>query len=87
MMRLGLLAVAVLLALPSFARADTCCGRADICRAACTPALVSSGQQHGGTVPGCVSSCQSRLKSCLRSGVWVHMGSARAGERQTVDKR
>lgn len=85
-LRISLLAGSLLpLSLPALA--DTCSGRADICRGACTPALVSSGQQHGGTVQGCISSCQSRLKSCLRSGVWVHMGSARRGERQTVDKR
>lgn len=69
------------------ALADTCSGRRDICLGACTPALVSSGAQHGGTVAGCQSSCRSRHASCMRSGIWVHMGSQNAGMRQKVDKQ
>lgn len=72
---------------PAPASADTCSGRADLCRAACTPALVSSGQQYGGTVPGCLTSCQSRWRSCMRTGIWVHMGSQTRGMQQKVDKR
>jgi hypothetical protein len=53
---------------------------------ACTPALVSSGEQHGGTVQGCQASCQSRLRSCMRTGIWVHMGRAQRGQQQKVDK-
>jgi hypothetical protein len=69
------------------ASAESCSDRAAICKGACTPALVSSGQQHGGTVQGCVGSCQSRLRSCLRTGVWVHMGSQNRGMRQKVYRR
>lgn len=72
---------------PAPASADTCSGRAGLCRAACTPALVASGQQAGGTVQGCLASCQSRLRSCMSTGVWVHMGSQTRGMRQKVDKR
>jgi len=54
---------------------------------ACTPQLVSSGEQYGGTVAGCQTSCRGRRATCLKSGVWVHMGAARRGERQSVDKR
>ena len=67
--------------------ADTCSDRASLCRAACTPQNVSSGVQHGGSVSGCISSCQSRLSRCMKSGIWVHMGSARRGEQQRVEKR
>lgn len=77
---------AALLAVAS-AQADTCSGRASLCNAACTPHNVSSGAQHGGTVPGCRASCQSRLRSCLKSGVWVHMGSQTRGMRQSVERR
>jgi hypothetical protein len=69
------------------ARADTCSGRRDICLGACTPALVSSGAQYGGTVAGRQSSCRSRHSSCMRSGIWVHMGSQNAGMQQKVDKQ
>jgi hypothetical protein len=69
------------------AQADTCSGRAGLCNAACTPQNVASGAQHGGTVAGCRASCQSRLRACLKSGVWVHMGSQTRGMRQTVDRR
>jgi hypothetical protein len=69
------------------ALADTCSGRAAICRAACTPVLVSSGQQHGGTVGGCIASCQGRLRSCMRTGVWIHMGAQTRGMQQKVDRR
>jgi hypothetical protein len=89
-MGLGLYFV-VLSALIVFARtsalAETCSERHAACETACTPALVSSGQQAGGTVTGCRSSCRSRLQSCLRSGIWVHMGSARRGEQQRVERR
>lgn len=84
-MRLALLGL--LIALPGTALADTCSQRAGICDAACTPALVSSGQQHGGTVPGCLASCRSRLSSCMKTGIWVHMGAQNRGMRQAVDKR
>jgi hypothetical protein len=69
------------------AGAETCSGRANLCLAACTPQNVSSGAQHGGTVSGCRASCQSRLKNCMTSGVWVHMGSQTKGQRQQVDRR
>jgi len=69
------------------AAADTCSGRAALCRGACTPALVSSGQQAGGTVQGCLTSCNSRLRSCMKTGIWVHMGSRTRGMRQQVDRR
>ena len=67
-------------------RADTCTNRADACSSACTPALVNSGAQFGGTIPGCLASCKSRLNTCLKSGVWTHMGRDRRGERQKVDR-
>ena len=79
--------LALLVVTPTIALADTCSQRASICEAACTPALVSSGQQYGGTVRGCVASCRSRLSSCLRTGVWVHMGVQNRGMRQPVDRR
>jgi hypothetical protein len=79
---LGLMVAAV-----TSAAADTCSGRAGLCLAACTPALVASGEQYGGTVPGCRASCRTRLKSCMRSGIWVHMGSRTRGMRQQVDRR
>jgi hypothetical protein len=82
---LAVLALSLLPASPG--QAETCSDRAALCRAACTPENVASGAQHGGTVRGCQSSCQSRLNSCLRDGTWVHMGSQRFGERQAVDKR
>jgi hypothetical protein len=84
--RLGLLIVAAATSTNS-ATADTCSGRASICRAACTPQNVGSGVQHGGTVEGCVASCQSRLSRCFRTGIWVHMGAARRGEEQRVERR
>jgi len=75
------------IALAAPAYAESCSDRHGICQAACTPALVSSGAQHGGTVAGCQSSCRSRLNSCLRSGIWVHMGSQNRGMQQKVEKR
>jgi hypothetical protein len=81
------LSLCVVVAASAPARADTCSGRHGICQAACTPALVSSGQQHGGTVQGCMSSCRSRFNSCMRTGVWVHMGSQNRGMKQTVDRQ
>ena len=69
------------------AAADTCSGRAAICRGACTPDLVSSGRQAGGTVKGCLASCNSRLGSCMKTGIWVHMGSQTRGMRQKVDRQ
>lgn len=69
------------------ASADTCSGRASLCQAACTPALVASGEQHGGTVSGCRSSCASRLRSCMRTGIWVHMGSRTRGQQQQVERK
>lgn len=77
--------VAIAASAPAFA--DTCSGRRDICLGACTPALVSSGAQYGGTVKGCQSSCRSRHSSCMRSGIWVHMGSQNRGMQQKVDKQ
>ena len=79
--------LALLVITPTIAFADTCSQRASICEAACTPALVSSGQQYGGTVGGCVASCRSRLNSCLRTGVWGHMGAQNRGMRQPVERR
>ena len=84
---IGLLALCLAAAASAPAFADTCSGRRDICLSACTPALVSSGAQHGGTVAGCQSSCRSRHSSCMRSGIWVHMGSQNAGMKQKVDKQ
>lgn len=72
---------------PSPARAETCSVRAAACRAACTPALVSSGQQYGGTVAGCLASCRERRRTCLATGTWVHMGSQRRGLREQVGRR
>ncbi len=68
------------------AAAETCSERPTICQSACTPELVASGAQAGGTVPGCRMSCQTRLRQCLHSGISVHMGSARRGDQQTVEK-
>lgn len=68
------------------AHADTCSDRGSICVAACTPRQVDSGAQFGGTVAGCRKSCQSRLRSCLKTGVWIHMGSTRRGEQERVDR-
>jgi hypothetical protein len=82
-----LIGVAIVLASHGVAFAESCSDRGAICKAACTPALVSSGQQHGGTVQGCIGSCQSRLRSCLRTGVWVHMGAQNRGMQQKVDRR
>jgi hypothetical protein len=81
------IASGLILSAQGVAFAETCSDRAAICRGACTPALVSSGQQHGGTVQGCIGSCQSRLRSCLRTGIWVHMGAQNRGRQQQVDKR
>ena len=76
------------LVLPSSsALAESCTDRAGLCRAACTPQNVASGAQHGGTVAGCQPSCRSRLQSCLKTGVWVHVGSQTMGQRQQVDRR
>ena len=68
------------------ARADTCSDRGGVCVAVCTPRQVESGAQFGGTVAGCRKSCQSRLRSCLKTGVWIHMGAARRGEQERVDR-
>ena len=84
---LAVSALCIAIAAAAPARADTCSGRRDICLSACTPALVSSGAQHGGTVAGCQSSCRSRFSSCMRSGIWVHMGSQNRGMQQKVDKQ
>ena len=81
------LVLACMALLSTAASAETCSQRASICQAACTPALVASGAQHGGTVAGCNASCQSRLRSCLRNGIWVHMGSQNRGMQQKVDRR
>ncbi|MBL8588676.1 MAG: hypothetical protein JNK46_09110 [Methylobacteriaceae bacterium] len=69
------------------AAAQSCSNRAAACGAACTPQLVGSGVQFGGTVEGCRASCAERRQRCLREGVWVHMGSARRGERESVERR
>jgi len=69
------------------ALAETCTDRASLCQGACTPQNVASGAQYGGTVAGCQSSCRSRLQSCLKTGVWIHMGSQTRGQRQQVDRR
>ena len=68
------------------ARADSCSDRGGVCVAACTPRQVESGAQFGGTVAGCRKSCQSRLRSCIKTGVWIHMGSARRGEQERVER-
>jgi hypothetical protein len=83
----ALVSFGFLAAATTLAAADTCSGRANLCLAACTPALVASGEQHGGTVPGCRASCRSRLQSCMRTGIWVHMGSRTRGMQQQVDRR
>ena len=77
-------ALAILTALPD--HADSCSDRSSVCVAACTPRQVESGAQFGGTIAGCRKSCQSRLRSCLKTGVWIHMGSARRGEQERVDR-
>jgi len=74
-------------ALPSVALAETCSERAGLCDDACTPALVDSGAQAGGTIAGCHASCQARLRSCLKTGVWVHMGAQHRGLQQRVDRK
>ena len=71
----------------SSACAETCTDRAGLCQGACTPQNVASGAQHGGTVAGCQASCRSRLQSCLKTGIWTHMGSQTRGQRQQVEKR
>jgi hypothetical protein len=63
--------------------AETCSARA----AACVPHLVDGGAQWGGTIEGFRTSCAERRTQCLRSGVWVHMGAARRGEREDVARR
>lgn len=77
----------VIAALATPAAAESCSTRASLCLGACTPALVGSGQQHGGTVEGCRKSCNERKASCLRSGVWVHMGARTRGQQEAVEKR
>lgn len=67
--------------------AETCSDRSGLCLAACTEQNVSSGAQFGGTIKGCQTSCRSRHQNCLKTGVWVHMGSQTMGQRQQVDKR
>jgi hypothetical protein len=69
------------------ALAESCSDRAGLCLAACTEQNVTSGAQYGGTVKGCQASCNSRRKNCLKSGVWVHMGSQTMGQRQQVERR
>ena len=80
----AILAGCVVTALP--ARGDSCSDRGGVCVTACTPRQVESGAQFGGTVVACRKSCQSRLRSCLKTGVWIHMGSARRGEQERVDR-
>ncbi len=87
MRSIGLFVFCCLVGPAGEAMAQTCSERAAACGRACTPDLVSSGVQHGGTVPGCRTSCADRRKTCLRDGVWVHMGASRRGERETVTKR
>jgi len=72
---------------PDSGLAETCTDRAGLCQGACTPQNVASGAQYGGTVAGCQSSCRSRLQSCLKTGVWIHMGSQTRGQRQQVERR
>jgi hypothetical protein len=67
--------------------AESCSQRAGACNGACTPELVSSGQQAGGTVPGCRSSCAQRLQACMKSGIWLHLGSRDRGLQEQVDRR
>jgi hypothetical protein len=84
----GVLVVAIALATVAPAGAqETCSHRAGLCRAACTPGNVASGAQYGGTVQGCLRSCNSRYASCMRSGIWVHMGARTRGMRQQVERR
>jgi hypothetical protein len=71
----------------SSAVAETCSDRAGLCQGACTPQNVTSGAQYGGTVTGCQKSCRSRLQSCLKNGIWTHMGSQTMGQQQKVDRR
>ena len=80
-----LLAVIVCGAAPALAA--SCSERAGACQGACTPQLVSSGQQAGGTIAGCRASCGNRLQRCLRSGIWVHMGAQRRGLQEQVERR
>ena len=84
---LAMLAVAMLFTHSSTAVAESCSERHLICQGACTPELVSSGRQYGGTVAGCRKSCRSRLNRCLRTGIWVHMGARNRGLQQKVDRR
>jgi hypothetical protein len=81
------IALALMFCTASPALAATCSERAGACQGACTPELVSSGQQAGGTVPGCRASCLSRLRQCVGSGIWVHMGSQRRGMQEQVERR
>jgi hypothetical protein len=84
----GVFIMAAFLLLPhSHATAETCSDRANLCLDSCTPQKVAPGAQHGGTVAGCRASCQSRLKSCLRTGIWIHMRSLTQREHQQVEKR
>jgi hypothetical protein len=83
--RATLVALALCCANPAVAA--SCSERVGACYGACTPELVSSGQQAGGTIAGCRASCASRLRQCMRSGVWVHMGSQRRGMQEQVDRR
>ena len=81
-----LLIASAMIATARSSYAENCTNRANYCSSACTPALVASGEQVGGTIAGCLASCKSRLYSCLKSGVWTHMGRDRRGERQKVDR-
>jgi hypothetical protein len=82
---LALLTVIICTASPALAA--NCSERAGACQGACTPELVASGQQAGGTIAGCRASCTSRLRQCLRSGLWVHMGAQRRGMQEQVERR
>jgi hypothetical protein len=81
------LGITALLSPAGPALAASCSERAGACHAACTPQLVSSGEQAGGTVAGCHSSCATRLQQCMHSGVWVHMGAQRRGLQEQVERR
>ena len=87
MRALGLPVIAFLVAWTAgSARADTCNDRSEACLAACTPRQVESGAQFGGTVHACRRSCSSRLRSCLRTGTWIHMGARRRGEQERMER-
>jgi hypothetical protein len=82
------LTIATFILLPlSHTAAETCSSRASVCLEACTPQAATSGTQLGGTAVRCRASCQSRLNSCLRTGIWIQMGPGTPLQHQHVEKR